>query len=399
MTSIWLRIFSRSFALLSGVFATLAWQSAYDALGDTGNLDVKGAAEYTACMLGVFSLLAALSFRYKKQLDAASQLEEKEGVLELSPSELLALTVDDGISNLTSAMASILAGLWFGLVPSMDSGPSAAVFLGAGSVVLLIGEAIRRSLQKGSLSEYIVNLLNGLNICSVSWWVGYPLSNFIQVRLGASAGGSAEVQYWMWAIAFLAACINMELLSFVATKIPKGADGKVYGNSVLRMLKGVPLYASGLILYNITQFGFKGNYHVGTLVWLGISSVVVVGFDQTMHLTEHKLSPVRCCAERKDVEEFADEAVTLMGQTLSYVCGELGASALAALVPGAHMLVWLLFTVAFQVVSLVLQDLRTGCLPTVFKGAQSYVSVGLQDSQAALKGAVSSITQNTPNSA
>lgn len=394
MTSIWLQLLSRSFALLSGVFATLAWASAYYALGDTGNLDVKGASEYTACMLGVFSLLAAVSFRYKKQLEAASQLEAKEGVLELSPSEMLALTVDDGISNLTSAMASILAGLWFGLVPSMSSAMSAAVFLGAGSVVLLVGEAIRRSLQKGSLAEYVVNLLNGLNISSVSWWVGYPLSNFTQDRLGASAGGSAKVQYWMWGIAFLVACINMEILAFVATKIPKGADGKVYGNSVLRMLKGVPLYASGLILYNITQFRFKGNYIVGTLLWLGISTVVVVGFDQIMHLPGHKLSPVRSCAAEKDVAELCDEALSLMGQTLAYVCGQLAASALAALVPGDSVLVWLLFAVAFQVVSWVLQDLRTGCLPAVFKGAQSYVYSLMSQSAS-----VSSVTQNTPNSA
>lgn len=393
MASIWLQIFSRWFALLSAVFATLAWKSAYDSLGHTSSLSVKEAAEYTACLLGVFAVLAAASYRYKKQLDAASQLEEKEGVLELTPSELLALTVDDGISNLTSAMASILAGLWLALVPSMSSSMSAAVFLGAGSVVLLIEEALRRSLQKGSLAEYIVIVVNGLTISTVSWWVGYPLSKFIQGALGAPAGESAKIQYWMWGVAFLAASVNMEILSFIATKLPKGADGKVYGNSVLRMLKGLPLYASGLILYNITQFNFKGNYLVGTLIWLSISSVVLVGSDQLMHLPGHRLSPARSCAAEKDVAEFSDEALNLMGQTLSYVCGQLGASALAALVPGAHMLVWLLFSVAFQVVSLVLQDLRTSCLPVVFKTARSYVQVGLENSQDALKEAASSVTE------
>lgn len=387
MASMLQEVFSRWFALLSGIFATLAWHAAYESLGDTGSLSVKcvkGAAIYTAGMLGVFSLLAAVSFRYRKQLEAASQTEAKEGVLQLSPSDLMALTVDDGISNLTSAMSSMLAGIWFGLAPSMPSAVSAAVFMGAGSVVLLIGEAIRRSLQKGSAAEYIMNLLNGLNISSVSWWVGYPLSNFTQEILGVSAGESSKVKYWMWGVAFVAATINIEILSAIATRIPKGADGKVYGNSVLRMLKGVPLYSSGLILYNITQLQFEDNYLVGSLIWLVISSVAIVFSDQVMRMAEGKLSNISCCADPKDFVELGDEAVSLLGQTMSYVCGQLGSSALAAMLPKASALLWLLFTAVFQIVSMALQDARTDCLPTMFKAVGSYTTVVVEESKVAL---------------
>eukprot|EP00931_Biecheleriopsis_adriatica_P087435 TRINITY_DN61907_c0_g1_i1.p1 TRINITY_DN61907_c0_g1~~TRINITY_DN61907_c0_g1_i1.p1 ORF type:complete len:372 (-),score=62.60 TRINITY_DN61907_c0_g1_i1:84-1199(-) len=367
MTSAIRQLFSRWFALLSGVFATLAWKASYEILGDTSNLDVKKAAIYTVCMLAVFALIAALSFQYKKQLDAASQAEKKDGMLDMTPSELVALTVDEGISNLTSAMASMLAGLWFSFVPSMSSMLAACVFLGSGCTVLLLGEAIQRLLQKGTGTEYIVSLLNGLNVGSVSWWVGYPLSNFTQSRLGGAPGESAEVEYWMWGVALLLSAINMEILSYISLKLPKGSDGKVYGALIVRTLKGVPLYSSGIILYNITQYRYGDMYLVGTLIWLGISSVAVVLTDHLLHMPGYKLSPARFYAEEKVAFDICNDAVTLLGQTLAYTCGQLGGSALVAMVPGASVSLWIIFALAFQLFSIVLQEARTRCLPAVWK--------------------------------
>lgn len=108
-----------------------------------------------------------------------------DGLLDLTPSEILSLTVDEGIASVAAAMSLIIAQVWYKLIPSS----SFIVFAGV-CVVVIAGEIWQRSLQKGTMPEFIVQSLNGLNIGSVSWFVGLGLSNHAQNYFGAPDGAS-----------------------------------------------------------------------------------------------------------------------------------------------------------------------------------------------------------------
>merc|ERR1711869_77167 len=102
------------------------------------------------------------------------------------------------------------------------------------------------------------------------------------------------------------------------------------------MLKSVPMYSSGLILCNVVQNRFANDYLAGTFLWIAISTVVVVTLDQIFHnpiSKSAKLSPGSCYSEGKLQHRFAAEAVSLLGQSLAYLCGSTAGFALAVYRP------------------------------------------------------------------
>merc|ERR1740130_1237919 len=209
----------------------------------------------------MFLVLNMFFFRNKKALDDASKDEKKEGVLDMTPSELLSLTVDEAITNLSSAMASIVAGLWFGLFPATHT----LMILCGGSAILMLGESLQLTLTKGSLGCFQLQSLNALNCGSVSWWMGFAMSNVTQLWCGASTPG--QLKYWMWGVALIIGGANMELVNYLSVHVCGTSDMKPYGSMFFKMLKGVPMFSSGLILNNIVQQRWANDYATGTAVW------------------------------------------------------------------------------------------------------------------------------------
>lgn len=380
-------IMSRWFALISGTLAIVASQCVSNLFAATGNLNLRGACNYTAIMLSVFSVLSALFYCHKKSLNEAAKDEEKEGLMNLTPSEALDLTVNEGLNNLTNAMASILAGLWFGIL-QLGGILNTFKILYGGCAVLLIGEALQRQLKPGGLAEYVVNMLNGMNCGNVSWWLGYSVSNNIQNWFGCPNGQSACLSYWVFAASFVWATINLEFINFLSTKTPKTGAGAAYGKLLFTMLKGYPMFATGLVLNNIVQFQDSHAYVSGTVFWSCLTVVAVLAFDQFVHMPSYKALANAYISDPKEVMALVNEVVTLIGQVLSFIVGQLATFALAehfktGIIPTGAVCIqgkagrtfcasktvifWCVFAAFWQVLSFLFQSARTQCLPRIFK--------------------------------
>lgn len=365
------KIISRFFAFFSGTLVTTAGTCIGNLSWLLGNgIDDPGkAVQYNTYMLLGFVALGAFFFHKKKALDAAANDETKDG-LDLTPSELLMLTLNEGIQNLTAAMAAIMAQVNYQLMPaSQGFGNIFSVFFW-GCVVLVVGEGIQRTLKKGSMCEYIVNLLNGLNVGSVSWWLGLALSNFTQERLGASHGSGPSVYYWMFFVSLIFGVVLVEIFTWLqSTKLGKSKDGKPYADVLFSMLKGTPLYSAGWVLDNVVEYRWTDHYIGGTFLWMIISPVVLVPLQHVVHLEKSKLAPGHWHATKEDMWGFANQMVALMGQILAFVTGNLAGNALAQIFPDASDFAWILLGVICQALGFLVEGARTRWLPTLFKDA------------------------------
>jgi len=325
------------------------------------------ALRYTCCILVAFVVLGAVFYKYKSKLDAAAKDEEKEPLTEMTPSELLALFVNEGITNLSGAMASILAQVNYQLLPTAH-GPWYILWIFVGGVaVLAVGERIQRALKKGSMAEYIMSMLNGLNVGSVSWWLGYAMANVTQNIFGAPDGPSRQLSYWMWLLALLFAILLAQLFNMISHKFSKGADGTPYGHVVFAMLKGTPMYSSGLVLSDVVQVRFRHNYLEGTVLWISIGTIVMTSVEHLVHAPKGKLATGSCWAQsEKDAYLFANQMTSLLQQTFAFICGQLAQFALEDYLQ-VNDVVWFSLGLAFQVLGFLVEGARHWYLPSLFK--------------------------------
>lgn len=365
------KLVGRWFSLLSATLTTLAGACVgnLSSLTGAGTATVGSATRYTICMLVAFCWLGAIFYNHKKALDAAAKDETKDGLTGLTSSEVLALAVDEGIQNITGAMASILAQIWYTFLP-ISHGPLFILetFLG-GCVILYIGERLQRSFTKGTMGEYIMNMLNGLNVGSVSWWVGLAMSNVTQNMFGAPDGESSKVTYTMWLYALVFAAAFMEVVNFLSAKMCQSPDSKPYGHVVFSALKGVPMFSSGWILNNVTQYQYTGEYIYGTFIWIGIASVVIIVLDQIMHMPGFKLPSSVGADDKKLASLFVTQVVSLLQQTFAFITGQLASFALADYLPSESNSNWLIIGTVFQVLGFLVESARTRLLPSIFKDA------------------------------
>lgn len=375
------KVVARVFALLSGTLTTLAGTAIGNLsfLAGEGTKTIGGAAQFTAVMGLAFAALGAIMYWHKQSFAAAEADEEKDGVTGLTPSEARSLAVDEGVNNLTGAMASILAQAWFQLLPGMDTPIGILeVFLG-GAATLVLGEWLQRSLAKDSMAEYIVALWNGLNVGSVSWWIGFAASDYTQNCLGAPDGSSSKVAYWMYLVALVIALVLMALFNTLSALLGKSPeeDCKPYGHIVCTMLKGVPMFSSGFILSNVVQNRYDAEFIVGTCVWMVLSTLIVVAFERILKTS--KLVPGANLGEGKALYHFSTSAVSLLQQTFAFVVGNLAGSALAMYASSAKDPAWVTLGALFQVLAFMVESARTRCLPAFFKDAAAdYKELGCE---------------------
>lgn len=358
-------IASRWFSLLSATLTITAGNcvGSLSFLSGDGGGKWLSALVYTIIMMAAMVFLGAVFFQQKKGLDAASKNEAKDGLLDLTPSEILALTVDEGITSLTAAMSMIIAQVWYNLIPS----GTYIVFAG-GFVLVVTGEIWQRSLQKGTLAEFLVQSLNGLNIGSVAWFVGLGLSNRAQNYFGAPDGASSKVAWWMWLICVLNSTAVFELINVISTKL-SGRDehGKPYGANIFAMLQGVSMYSSAWILNNILKDRLSKYYIISTCISIIFSSFAVVTVDQFAH---HPSSGYAFYADAKNMYLLASKLSSALGQYLAFISGQLASFALAQYFPSESNLRWSLLAAGFQLLALLIEGSRTTWLHSLFKVPQ-----------------------------
>jgi hypothetical protein len=371
---------SRWFSFLSGTLTTLAGGCVGDIYPLTGDAN-QFLVTYNIGLLIVFFMLGAIFYKYKKALNSAVADETKDGLTGLTPSEGLALTVDEGITNLAAAIASLMAQnlhdhLYFW--DDYQEGQTIVVSCLVGCVVLLLGEYIQRLLTKGSMVEYIVNMFNGLNVGSVAWWVGYDISSLIQTMSGTGPVPK-EVGYWMWLVTLFFALVFMEFVHSLSANFRRGTDGKPYGHILLTAVKSIPMYASGFVLYNIEFWKYKDNYVLATLILTIVGSVGVVSLEQLIRKPCFKVPSNYFAADAKLESYFMTQTVTLLQHTFAFVAGQLGTIALTNYVDtvapdGVGSRGWLTIGFSIQVLAFAIESARTRCLPKVLKDAATPAS-------------------------
>jgi len=361
---------------MSGMLTTLAGSCIGHTtiLVGTGAGDFRFAIKYTVVMIMVLVALGSILYIHKKKLHAAVQDEEKDSLTGYSPSEYLALGVDDGIRNLTGAMASVLVNIWFKKLPWTHGLSFFIETLVVGVLALILGETIQLWMTKGSMGRYIMKMLNGLLVGIVSWWLGFSLSNETQNIFGAPDGPSKDVNYKMFIVALFCACINMELFNIISAKLCKNKEGHPYGFIIFSAIKGTPMFSAGLVLNNVVQYRYGPNdYLSGTLIWVVIAAVFIITFDQIAQmpaLTEAKI----LYYGPKVAHQFGRATVSLLGQIFAFVCGSMASSALMECLAPMSDALWIAYFAFFQLLGCTVEFARHQWLPgTKSAGAREWL--------------------------
>lgn len=358
----WLSLLSGTLVTTAGTcFGEVSWLA-----GDDTGTTYK-ALRYNFLIILGFVALGAIFYEYKSKLSKAADDEEKEPLTDMKPSEMLELFVNEGITNLSAAMAAILAQVNYQFLPATH-GPMYMFWIFVfGVAILIIGEFVQRSLTKGSMAEYIVNMLNGLNVGSVSWWFGLAMANSTQNLFGAPDGSNSKVTYWMWLVALVFAVLLAQLFNVMSHQVGKGKDDKAYGHVVFSMLKGTPMYSSGWVLNDVVQDRFEGHYLWGTFLWITIGTFVMIQVEHIVHAPSGKVITGSCWADsEKDIFVFANQMSSLLQQTFSFVAGQLAQFALEDWFP-VNDFGWFVLGILFQLVGFLVENLRHYYMKDVFK--------------------------------
>lgn len=367
------KVLDRWFSLLGATLAGAASNCIQNTIPSQDQESLDSAIYYTVILLVVFVILGAVFFRFKKKLESSETDEDKDGLTGMTPKELLSLTVDEGINNFTAAIAAVLSAVWFGLATVKGLELICWTFV-IGIIILLFGEWIQLELTKGSMAAYIWQLLNSLNQGNVSWFIGLAMSNYTEHLFGANNTGRAYLLcYWHWFVGLIVGLVLMEIFTFVSSTLPKADDSKPYGSFICTMLKGIPMYASGWILNDLVQYRWSNSYVMGTFVWCCMSAVLVVSFDQFLHMR----SASTCFGivphdDVKFVYIMTKETVSLLQQTLAFICGNMaGFIQLPFTESAAGWIAWIVWAILFQVVAFLFQGARTSWLPKAFKAVDA----------------------------
>jgi hypothetical protein len=359
------RLFSLSSATLAGA-ASNCIQMSLPQEEET----VKDAMYLTLVLLVVFLVLGVVFFKFRKKLNSSETDEDKDGLTDMTPNELALLTLDEGINNFTAAIAAVIAAVWFALAPVQDGQLICWTFV-IGLIILLFGEWIQLELTKGSMAEYVWQLLNGLNQGNVSWFIGLAMSNYTEHSFGAdNAGRASRLRYWHWFVGLVLGVCLMEVFDVLSSKMPKTAASKAYGSFIVGMLKGIPMYSSGWILNDLVQYRWDHEYIEGTIVWCCMSAVLVTFFDQILHLR----SAGTCFGmlpqdDAKFLYGMTNDTVSLLQQTFAFICGNM--AGFIDLPFTGNSAGWVVWAVLFQVAAFAVQAARTFELPKVFKAVDA----------------------------
>jgi hypothetical protein len=363
------KIIDRLFSLSSATLAGAASNSIQNTLPQTQET-LAGAIYYTIVLVAVFLVLGVVFFKFRKDLNSSEADEDKDGLTDMTPKELALLTVDEGINNFTAAIAAVLATVWFALAPVQDVQLICWTFA-IGLIILFFGEWVQLELTKGSMAEYIWQLLNGLNQGNVSWFIGLAMSNYTEHIFGAdNTGRASHLYYWHWLVGLIVGVCLMEVFNVLSSKLPKTAASKAYGSFIVAMLKGIPMYSSGWILNDLVQYRWNHAYIEGTIIWCLQSAVLVTLFDQILHLR----SAGTCFGmvpqdDAKFVYTLTNDTVSLLQQTFAFICGNM--AGFIDLPFTENPAGWVVWAVLFQVAAFAIQGARTYWLPKVFKAVDA----------------------------
>jgi len=126
------------------------------------------------------------------------------------------------------------------------------------------------------------------------------------------------------------------------------------------------MFASAVILSNITQDRCKNSYVFGTLLWISLSTVIMLFLDQIVHTNPlGSFAPVKNVAAlitTSQLYALCTEAISILGQSFAFVCGNLAGSAIGD--PSSqNNFMWVVWAVIFQIVGLQIEAARTKYLP------------------------------------